>query len=242
MLQGSKESTSEWVPLASSIKGPPPRYALSKWNQPLRNARGEWLPVDYGPPPQPQPPVAPESQTHRGSHLRTTAEYQQPPISDLNSEQPDYLAYSPRPWLAPYSCPISSCGREFQRLEHLERHVRTHAQERPYVCVDCGKAFSRSDNLHQHRRLHEEGVDKVDPASSNADPAVMGEQPEEDETRRQWDGTLLGEDYPEPPEPPASWFRGEDVYWILNPTPLYGGLPETTTDHTRGYTEEREMS
>lgn len=48
-----------------------------------------------------------------------------------------------------HSCPIPSCGRLFKRLEHLKRHVRTHTQERPYVCPHCSKAFSRSDNLAQ---------------------------------------------------------------------------------------------
>ncbi|KAL6713110.1 hypothetical protein ACLMJK_009231 [Lecanora helva] len=54
-----------------------------------------------------------------------------------------------------HSCPIPTCGRLFKRLEHLKRHVRTHTQERPYVCPHCSKAFSRSDNLAQHRRTHE---------------------------------------------------------------------------------------
>ena len=48
-----------------------------------------------------------------------------------------------------HSCPIPACGRLFKRLEHLKRHVRTHTQERPYVCNVCSKAFSRSDNLAQ---------------------------------------------------------------------------------------------
>ncbi|KAI1384648.1 STE-domain-containing protein [Hypoxylon trugodes] len=60
-----------------------------------------------------------------------------------------------------HSCPIPTCGRLFKRLEHLKRHVRTHTQERPYICPYCSKAFSRSDNLAQHKRTHDrsEGVD-----------------------------------------------------------------------------------
>ncbi|KAH7360972.1 STE like transcription factor-domain-containing protein [Rhexocercosporidium sp. MPI-PUGE-AT-0058] len=54
-----------------------------------------------------------------------------------------------------HSCPIPTCGRLFKRLEHLKRHVRTHTQERPYICPHCNKAFSRSDNLAQHRRTHD---------------------------------------------------------------------------------------
>jgi transcription factor STE12 len=54
-----------------------------------------------------------------------------------------------------HSCPIPTCGRLFKRLEHLKRHVRTHTQERPYICPYCSKAFSRSDNLAQHKRTHD---------------------------------------------------------------------------------------
>ncbi|KAL1872018.1 hypothetical protein VTK73DRAFT_1720 [Phialemonium thermophilum] len=56
-----------------------------------------------------------------------------------------------------HSCPIPTCGRLFKRLEHLKRHVRTHTQERPYICPFCNKAFSRSDNLAQHKRTHDRG-------------------------------------------------------------------------------------
>ena len=71
--------------------------------------------------------------------------------------------------MAPYpqkshSCPIPMCGRLFKRLEHLKRHVRTHTQERPYICPLCSKAFSRSDNLAQHRRTHETNPDGIAPS------------------------------------------------------------------------------
>jgi len=63
-----------------------------------------------------------------------------------------------------HSCPIPMCGRLFKRLEHLKRHVRTHTQERPYLCSLCNKAFSRSDNLAQHRRTHETSLDGSAPS------------------------------------------------------------------------------
>lgn len=68
-----------------------------------------------------------------------------------------------------HSCPIPMCGRLFKRLEHLKRHVRTHTQERPYVCPLCSKAFSRSDNLAQHRRTHEAHPDGTMPVEEDVD-------------------------------------------------------------------------
>ena len=68
-----------------------------------------------------------------------------------------------------HSCPIPMCGRLFKRLEHLKRHVRTHTQERPYVCSLCNKAFSRSDNLAQHRRTHEANPDGTMPTEEDID-------------------------------------------------------------------------
>ncbi|KAF1850982.1 STE-domain-containing protein [Cucurbitaria berberidis CBS 394.84] len=74
-----------------------------------------------------------------------------------------------------HSCPIPTCGRLFKRLEHLKRHVRTHTQERPYVCPLCNKAFSRSDNLAQHRRTHEPRPDG-EPLSDYQDDDLEGDE------------------------------------------------------------------
>ncbi|KAE8330061.1 hypothetical protein BDV39DRAFT_202255 [Aspergillus sergii] len=74
----------------------------------------------------------------------------------------------------------SYCHREFQRLEHLQRHVRlrmlppqtsidyaltffwSDTNEKPYTCA-CGDGFARKDLLTRHQRLVHDGVD---PSSS----------------------------------------------------------------------------
>ncbi|KJZ74037.1 Transcription factor steA [Hirsutella minnesotensis 3608] len=76
-----------------------------------------------------------------------------------------------------HSCPIPTCGRLFKRLEHLKRHVRTHTQEKPYICPHCSKAFSRSDNLAQHKRTHsrEDGGDSSMNMSAEEEEELSGE-------------------------------------------------------------------
>jgi len=105
-----------------------------------------------------------------------------------------------------HSCPIPTCGRLFKRLEHLKRHVRTHTQEKPYICPNCNKAFSRSDNLAQHKRTHERG-DGSDPYS-----AYSGEEEEYD-----------GEDQVGPLEDLSP--NSENGYLPTSIPSQYGGLP-----------------
>jgi len=100
-----------------------------------------------------------------------------------------------------HSCPIPMCGRLFKRLEHLKRHVRTHTQERPYLCTLCNKAFSRSDNLAQHRRTHETSADGSAPSEEEMEEerdalAETEEAPELDESTFQAIAMTTGTDLP----------------------------------------------
>lgn len=35
------------------------------------------------------------------------------------------------------------CDTSFNRREHYQRHLRTHANERPFACSECGQSFGR---------------------------------------------------------------------------------------------------
>ncbi|KAJ5653267.1 hypothetical protein N7490_000270 [Penicillium lividum] len=63
------------------------------------------------------------------------------------------------------------CGRGFRRTEHLERHVRTHTKEKPFICF-CGSAFTRRDLLKRHNRItHQDAL-----TSPDSQPALKADQ------------------------------------------------------------------
>ena len=49
----------------------------------------------------------------------------------------------------------SVCNSTFRRPEHLRRHLRSHTDDKPFICPTCGKGFARSDTLHRHELSHE---------------------------------------------------------------------------------------
>ncbi|KAI0181630.1 hypothetical protein GGR52DRAFT_46878 [Hypoxylon sp. FL1284] len=60
------------------------------------------------------------------------------------------------------------CGRSFKRSEHLDRHVRTHTKEKPYIC-HCGQAYSRRDLLTRHQRITHETLSPRSPDAPASD-------------------------------------------------------------------------
>lgn len=52
------------------------------------------------------------------------------------------------------SVPLKSCNncsRMFLRADDLRRHIRTHTNERPYVCELCARAYKQSFELKEHK-------------------------------------------------------------------------------------------
>ena len=54
--------------------------------------------------------------------------------------------------------PILGCGKRFSRPDSLNTHIKTHSNERPYVCPHqgCKKAYFHSRSLKKHERAHEQ--------------------------------------------------------------------------------------
>lgn len=52
-----------------------------------------------------------------------------------------------------HSCTV--CGRSYTTPSKLQRHVRVHSGERPYMCNLCGRRFTRSDHVKQHMKVHQ---------------------------------------------------------------------------------------
>ncbi|XP_062712426.1 zinc finger protein 271-like isoform X2 [Aedes albopictus] len=58
-----------------------------------------------------------------------------------------------------YVCQV--CCKGFQRLEHLERHIKIHIpSEKKFECTQCHKKFNRKDNLRSHMKIHKKKADE----------------------------------------------------------------------------------
>ncbi|KAK0709813.1 hypothetical protein B0T26DRAFT_653567 [Lasiosphaeria miniovina] len=84
----------------------------------------------------------------------------------------------------PKTLPCKYCSKRFRRVEHVQRHERTHTKEKPFSCIwdRCGKTFGRRDLLVRHEKLvhlnegssNKEGARPRKPSSAGA-PAGSSE-------------------------------------------------------------------
>ncbi|KAM4523626.1 uncharacterized protein V3H82_001804 isoform 2-T2 [Fundulus diaphanus] len=92
---------------------------------------------------------------------------------DVNTEAPPEVSVEGK------ICPI--CGRILPCNADIAKHLRSHSEERPYVCLTCEKGFKYKDTLKKHQIIHghdgirEEHCKTVEQILAEADPRHPGD-------------------------------------------------------------------
>ena len=132
------------------------------------SAASEDVPVTQPHPqvPQPPPPALPPHSfplKHSAlSMLSSPRPSQPPPAAPTTTPSSSYLDESLKRKLR-NTCPF--CQHVCSKPSVLDKHIRTHTNERPFPCTKCGFAFKTKSNLYKHckSRTHalkvEQGVD-----------------------------------------------------------------------------------
>lgn len=54
----------------------------------------------------------------------------------------------------PFLCNVPGCNKAFLRDSHLKTHILSHSVEKPLYCSFCGKGFNTNQHLNRHERTH----------------------------------------------------------------------------------------
>ncbi|KIJ56145.1 hypothetical protein M422DRAFT_239351 [Sphaerobolus stellatus SS14] len=91
---------------------------------------------------------------------------------DIPKSMIKYDAPMPRSPYDPHPCIL--CGQVFVSERHMNRHMLTHTDIKPYTCDKCTKPFAPPDSMVRHRRnVH--GINELSPRSGTL--ALSGEGP-----------------------------------------------------------------
>ncbi|KAK0382744.1 hypothetical protein NLU13_9840 [Sarocladium strictum] len=110
----------------------------------------------------------------------------------------------------PKTLPCRYCSKRFRRVEHVQRHERTHTKEKPFACTwdRCGKTFGRRDLLVRHEKLvhlNESGKEAQRPRklSSGTSTSTNGQphRPSFSEAHMEADNIGLGRMQPQQTRP-----------------------------------------
>ncbi|RMB93847.1 hypothetical protein DUI87_29724 [Hirundo rustica rustica] len=91
--------------------------------------------------------------------------------------EPDGEGPNPaRPPDSRLKCPY--CKKFLSCSVSLQRHLQTHARERPYCCSSCNKCFTRNNHLLRHKKIHERALAGLQGEASARPPAAVAAPPE----------------------------------------------------------------
>ncbi|GAA5865131.1 hypothetical protein JCM3774_002142 [Rhodotorula dairenensis] len=80
-------------------------------------------------------------------------------MADPGNDDAAVTASTKQPPPRPHACQHPGCTASYARIEHLDRHAKSHDPAHSYRCDECGKSFARTDVLQRHLKIHERDRD-----------------------------------------------------------------------------------